>query len=210
MHAMTTTLDRHEQRKMETRQRLLDAAEQVFSRVGYKTASVLDITEAANVSKRTFYLHFNDKEDLIESLAMRGFIEMRQQAENKGDMLDVEHTFAEGMCHVARLIFEYAEEHPQLMHIVFGQDGSFRLQAMAREFITQAWEENIMHNCTWKDDAVVPPQIVANAMAGIIFQLMCWWTQHPNHYTPDEMAMMYASMLNEGIVVNFIHDGHKK
>ncbi|MCQ3930840.1 MAG: hypothetical protein DPW16_10310 [Chloroflexi bacterium] len=201
----TPALDRHEQRKLETRQRLLDAAEQVFSRMGYEAASVLDITEAANVSKRTFYLHFNDKEDLIEALAMRGFVEVRTQVEDKENILPPDHTFQEGMYRVARLIFDYVQDHPQLMQIVFGRGGSFRLQAMAREFIAQAWEENIMRECTWKDDALVPPMIVANAMAGIMFQLMCWWSQHPNEYTPDEMAQMYVSILTRGIEVNFIH-----
>lgn len=206
----TPALDRHEQRKLETRQRLLDAAEQVFSRMGYEAASVLDITEAANVSKRTFYLHFNDKEDLIEALAMRGFVEVRTQVEDKENILPPDHTFQEGMYRVARLIFDYVQDHPQLMQIVFGRGGSFRLQAMAREFIAQAWEENIMRECTWKDDALVPPMIVANAMAGIMFQLMCWWSQHPNEYTPDEMAQMYVSILTRGIEVNFIHHSNKQ
>ncbi|KAB2861105.1 MAG: TetR/AcrR family transcriptional regulator [Anaerolineae bacterium] len=204
----TPALDRHEQRKLETRQRLLDAAEEVFSRMGYEAASVLDITEAANVSKRTFYLHFNDKEELIEALAMRGFIELRTQAENKEDLTGADHTFEKGMHSVAKLIFEYVQDHPQLMEIVFGRDGSFRLQAMAREFIAQAWEENIARECTWKADADAPSVIVANAMAGMLFQLMCWWSQHPNEYTPDEMAKMYASMLIKGIEVNFIHHNH--
>lgn len=201
----TSVLDRHEQRKLETRQRLLDAAEQVFSRLGYKAASVLDITEAANVSKRTFYLHFNDKEDLIEALAMRGFIELRSQAEDKENLVAPDHTFEEGMYQVAKLIFEYVQDHPQLMQIVFGRDGSFRLQAMAREFMAQAWEDNIARECTWKADAAVPPVIVANAMAGMMFQLMCWWSQHPNEYTPDEMAKMYVSILTGGVEANFIH-----
>ena len=209
MTVMTTAaLDRHEQRKLETRQRLLDAAEQVFSRMGYEAASVLDITEAANVSKRTFYLHFNDKEDLIEALAMRGFIELRNQAEDKDHLVAPDHTFEEGMYQVAKLIFEYVQDHPQLMEIVFGRDGSFRLQTMAREFIAQAWEDNIARECTWKADAVAPSGIVANAMAGMMFQLMCWWSKHPNEYTPDEMAKMYASMLKSGVEINFIHHSH--
>jgi AcrR family transcriptional regulator len=201
---MTIVLDRHEQRKQETHQRLLDAAEQVFSRLGYEAASVLDITEAANLSKRTFYLHFADKEALIEALALRGFIELRQQAEAEEQAHDDEESFREGLYKVARLIFEYAQSRPALMQIIFGQNGSYRLQAMARVFMTQAWEDNINRKCIFKPDAPVPPQIMANAIAGLVFQLMCWWTQHPNDYTPDEMAQMYVSLVCDGVGVNFI------
>jgi AcrR family transcriptional regulator len=199
---MTTVLDRHEQRKLETRQKLLDAAEQVFSQMGYEAASVLDITEAANVSKRTFYLHFADKESIIEALAMRSFMELRQQAEAHEAHFDDQVSMREISYGVIRLIFEYAEQHPDLMRIVFGSDGSFRLQAMARAFMAQAWEDNIARECTVKPDARVPANIMANAMAGMIFQLMCWWTQHPNQHTPDEMASMCVSLLYDGIEVN--------
>lgn len=203
---MTIILDRHEQRKQETHQRLLDAAEQVFSRMGYETANVLDITEAANVSKRTFYLHFADKESLIEELAMRGFIELRHQVETKEKEHDhsSEAAFREGLLHVAHMIFAYAKNHPDMMQIVFGTGGSFRLQAMARTFMTQAWEDNIHRKCTFKPDAPVPPDVMANAMAGLVFQLMCWWTQHPNAFTPEEMAQMYASLICDGVGVNFM------
>ncbi len=48
-----------------TRQRLMSAAEGVFSRDGYSGATVGDIAAAANVSRATFYLHFTDKSDAL-------------------------------------------------------------------------------------------------------------------------------------------------
>lgn len=48
-----------------TRQRLKTAAEAVFSRVGYSSATVGDIATGANVSRATFYLHFTDKSDVL-------------------------------------------------------------------------------------------------------------------------------------------------
>jgi len=48
-------------RKIENRQRLLDAASEVFERIGYTAASVDDIAQAAGVSRQTFYRHFESK-----------------------------------------------------------------------------------------------------------------------------------------------------
>lgn len=205
---MDTTLDRHEQRKLRTRQKLLDAAQQVFSQLGYEAASVLDITEAANVSKRTFYLHFADKEEVIEALAVRGFIELRAQVEAHEDQhqLEMGHEdfFREGFTITNRMIFEYTQQHPELMQIVFGVGGSFRLQAMARNFMAQAWEENMLRKCTYRPGAPVPLHVIAHAVAGVIFQLMCWWSQNPNPYTPDQMAAFCVSILCESIEDNFV------
>ncbi len=51
-----------------TRQRLLDAAADVFDRSGYHGARVDDVVAAAESSHGTFYLYFTSKEDLFEQL----------------------------------------------------------------------------------------------------------------------------------------------
>ena len=44
--------------KEATRQRILDAASEVFSEKGYHDAAVDDIVKASNSSKGSFYFHF--------------------------------------------------------------------------------------------------------------------------------------------------------
>src|ERR671937_2479262 len=51
-----------------TRQRLLEAAEQIFADLGYHDASIVKITEAAGVAMGTFYLYFASKRDVFDEL----------------------------------------------------------------------------------------------------------------------------------------------
>ena len=51
-----------------TRQRLLEAAENVFAELGYHEASIVKITEAAGVAQGTFYLYFSGKQEIFEEL----------------------------------------------------------------------------------------------------------------------------------------------
>jgi AcrR family transcriptional regulator len=55
-------------RGIETRTRLLEAAEEVFSELGYHDASVVKITEAAGVAGGTFYLYFQSKKEIFDEL----------------------------------------------------------------------------------------------------------------------------------------------
>jgi AcrR family transcriptional regulator len=55
-------------RGVETRGKLLAAAELVFSQHGYHDASVVKITEAAGVGQGTFYLYFATKKDVFDEL----------------------------------------------------------------------------------------------------------------------------------------------
>src|SRR4051795_1567652 len=55
-------------RGVETRSRLLEAAESIFGELGYHDASIVKITEAAGVGQGTFYLYFATKKDIFDEL----------------------------------------------------------------------------------------------------------------------------------------------
>ncbi|WP_250504229.1 TetR/AcrR family transcriptional regulator [Caballeronia sp. AZ7_KS35] len=61
---------REAQRQL-TRERLLDAAFEVFKEVGYHTATVEDIVKRAGSTRATFYLHFKDKTGVAADLGRR-------------------------------------------------------------------------------------------------------------------------------------------
>ncbi len=56
---------RRERKKQETRERLLEAAWQLFRARGYDNTTVEEITEAADVGKGTFFNYFESKEALL-------------------------------------------------------------------------------------------------------------------------------------------------
>jgi AcrR family transcriptional regulator len=60
---------RTERRKAESRQRLLDAARQLFIARGYHATRPQDIARAADVGYGTFYLHFADKRECFLAFA---------------------------------------------------------------------------------------------------------------------------------------------
>jgi AcrR family transcriptional regulator len=60
--------------QVQTRERLLDAALEVFSRRGYYAASVDEIAAEAGFSKGAVYSNFSNKEDLFLALIDRRFV----------------------------------------------------------------------------------------------------------------------------------------
>lgn len=57
--------NRRERKKRATRQALIAAAIELFEEQGYDRTTISQIAEAADVSERTFYLHFPTKEDVL-------------------------------------------------------------------------------------------------------------------------------------------------
>jgi len=57
-----------EEKSERSRAQILEAALDLFSRQGYRGTSIRDISKAAGVSTGSVYHHFNDKEELFDTL----------------------------------------------------------------------------------------------------------------------------------------------
>lgn len=62
---MTEEMGRRERKKLATRRALIDAAVELFTEHGFEKTTVAQIAEQADVSTRTYFLHFETKEDVL-------------------------------------------------------------------------------------------------------------------------------------------------
>jgi TetR/AcrR family acrAB operon transcriptional repressor len=69
----------------ETRSRILDAAERVFSERGVSRTSLEDIAQAAGVTRGAIYWHFKDKRDLFAAMVDRVTLPMEAMVAASSD-----------------------------------------------------------------------------------------------------------------------------
>ena len=70
---------------LETRNRILDAAERIFHAQGVSHSSLEDVAQAAAVTRGAIYWHFKNKSDLFEAMLERVKLPMEAMVEAGGD-----------------------------------------------------------------------------------------------------------------------------
>jgi len=102
-------------RGLNTRRKLLDAAERVFGEIGYVDASIVKVTEAAGVGQGTFYLYFDSKraifDELVRDLNSRVRHAMKE-ASSQGE------TRLEQELLGFKAYFRFTSDHPALYRII--------------------------------------------------------------------------------------------
>ena len=98
-----------------TRTRLLKAAEDVFTELGYHDASVVKIAESAGVANGTFYLYFSGKQEIFDELVEDLNSRVRHammEASSRG------RTRAESERLGFEAFFRFTAEHPGLYRVI--------------------------------------------------------------------------------------------
>lgn len=74
-----TQENRSKRRSRETRDKLLNAAQEIFLEKGYDSATTREITGRADLGAGTFYVHFKDKRIIYDALVRRFNREMHRK-----------------------------------------------------------------------------------------------------------------------------------
>jgi AcrR family transcriptional regulator len=180
---------------------LIAAARQVFAARGFHGASIAEITAAADVAVGTFYVHFRDKEEVLNVLLDEGLGAFR--AHVAATIAGAPRERAIPL--LIRTIFHYAYAHRDLFRIVLTDTGIARgLQArdeMAKLLTSLLCAADMGRRLVGFD-----PPLIARFLSGVLAQGILWWSEH-DAPGPDGMTAQVLRLLREGLPIPLV-DAH--
>lgn len=109
--------ERRQRQKDEVRDKILDAARELFVECGYEGVTMRKVAERIEYSPTTIYLHFADKETLFQELCSTDFLELAHLFQSVALIADpIERLRAS-----AAAYFQFAMEHPNHYRLMFMQ-----------------------------------------------------------------------------------------
>ncbi len=186
----TPQLSRHERRRQQTRQLLIDTTVQLVLENGYEAITIQDITDHADLGRGTFYIHFKDKEDVLWTAIQSLIKEMEAQAHQQFQGDSSKQVEYYGLLN----IFQHAEKNRDLYRAVLGGQGSAVLTERVQGLLADIFLydiENRRRNPTFE----IPAEVIAQMMTGLITRLLSWWLGAGNVYSAEQMATMTYQMI---------------
>jgi AcrR family transcriptional regulator len=184
-------------RGVETRQKLLEAAERVFGELGYHDASIVKITEAAGVGGGTFYLYFASKKEIFDELMVdlnrRIRHAMTEASAGAKNRLEAELLGFNGF-------FDFTSEHPGLYKII--RQAAFvspEIFEYHYDRVSQPYVAALQEAVARGEVGPIDPEVTAWALMAIGEMVGMRWVVAGNGKLPDnvrsELARIIRSVL---------------
>ncbi|MHB8625370.1 MAG: TetR/AcrR family transcriptional regulator [Aggregatilineales bacterium] len=195
----TKKIDRRIQR---THELLRDALMALIEERGYERISIQDITDRANVSRTTFYLHFRDKDDLLFTTMEELYDNLVAQAHSPPPS----ETLSAGLnAGVDATEFLHVAAHAKFYRVMIGKQGSAAFVMRVQAYLARVTLEKMLKPLAERGTAPqLPLEFVAHGLAGMEIGLIRWWLEEDDlTHTAEEMALMMCrlSMLGTGWAV---------
>lgn len=150
--------------------------------------TIQDISDRADVSRRTIYLHYMDKFDLLDKLMEEYIDEMRALCEATDDDADYKDS--------GLIWFEYFESHDLFFSALLKSKGSLFFHHRFLEFFLQELrqQDNDAPNGSSRKLAEgedVDIQFLGAAIVGVVE----WWFMKDKPYPPSFMARRLGALL---------------
>jgi AcrR family transcriptional regulator len=179
---------KEDRRIQRTRAALAEALMALIIEKGdYDSIQIQEITDKANVSRTTFYLHYRDKDELLFQAIEEMYDEMvTRLAPIDRDEL-IKQGFTPTLLHPDD--YEHVAQHAAFYRVMLSKRGTMPLVVRVQAYLAQVYSEEF-GGLTQGEKPRIPLAVIANYFAGAQIGLISWWLANDMPYTPQEMAQM--------------------
>jgi len=166
-----------------------DAFIELLLEKSYDAILVQDILDRAGIGRTTFYAHYFDKKDALESTVehmMDMFQQLIAQRETGPEILPTAELF--GHVHQHRQVFQALFLHGG---IVLWETGQAQFRTTIEEILVSRWKA--------RHPSSIPQTAVAHYLAGAFFTLLKWWLEAERPCSPDQMDQIFQQLVMPGV-----------
>ena len=181
-----------------TRQRLLDASEDVFGEEGFERASIVAIARGADVALGTFYVYFPNKQAIFSELVIALGHALRRRLSQATRGLTTRIEIEEAGC-IAFL--EFVQDHKNFYKIV--RQAEFVDEDLYRNYyrkLASSYTEGLARAMDAGELARIDPELVAYMLMGIFDFIGMRWVLWEGKLPPANLLEDVFRFIRNGLL----------
>lgn len=189
---MTTTVDPRVKR---TKRSFEEALLSLLEDYDFEKITVRQISEKAGLNRATFYLHYFDKEDLLEQYLTRYLDEFKSLTK----IMHSEFSYDTNYAHPLFIrMFEHMQENHKFYKIMLSDLGNSQILYSIKQIIESMISEAGNHMRQDGTQYFVPSDIRNIYITSAYLGTILWWLENDMPYPPKEMATQLTTMSTIG------------
>ena len=188
----------HDRRVQRTRELLHGALASLIHEKPYEGIVVKEILARANVGRSTFYMHFRDKQDLLES-SIRDVIEQGKPLSSTRP-----RSFADQILEWTLRLFQHIDRE----RAVLRAPTEVRRLAGVHEHLEEELVRSLIDALASRSAAqrqnapMVPPDLIARFVASTFLVVLEWWFERAPSRSATEANDVLAALIRPALTAN--------
>src|SRR3954453_3080086 len=154
--------------------------------------TVQDIIDRADVGRSTFYSHFTDKRDLLDS----GFEDLNQLLAQPPPS---PAQGREGILRFSLPLFQHAHTHQQLARALAARRGGSPVHDRFHNVLTSTIRAELDELVAQHQEALPADDLTVGYIAGALLAVITSWLDTARHKTPQEVDALFHTLVDPGL-----------
>jgi AcrR family transcriptional regulator len=176
-----TKVDR---RILKSQEAIKKAVIELMSEKNFNQITIQDISDRANVSRRTIYLHYLDKFDLLDKLIEEHINELRELQKSSSEL-----TFIEG----GLIWFEYLEKNFLFFSTMLASQGALSFRNRFLAFVIEGLRDEV--NTREGKNRGFHEDVIVRFIAAAYVEVVEWWFLNGMPLPPRVMAEQVGDLI---------------
>jgi AcrR family transcriptional regulator len=190
---------KEDRRSQRTRRLLHRAIMSLMQEKRYDSITVQDIIDRADVGRSTFYAHYQDKEDLVDSNLQEILDDLSQSLADSGpESQRLLPTLA---------LFRHVQENRRLFEAMHSGGELDLLLEKGQVYWRQRVEAELQARLQPGQKSAMPLSLVADYLSATLGTYLKWWLGHQPSYAAERMDEMFQQMVMPGVWAALGQDG---
>lgn len=180
---------KQDRRKRRTCQLLRQALLELLEEKPYEAISVQDLIARADVARSTFYMHYQDKNDLFlgpEGVFAEKLTQHRRYEIRPRDL---------GSVVSARVWFEHLEVQRPIVQAISGNSAL----DLAMQTLGEMLRDDYRKRICWLSHSSVPSEVMVEYVVSTLMVLIRWWLRADPPRTPQQIDELFVQLVRPGL-----------